>query len=252
MNFLHYLSQSHAVKLIVIERKKNLFMKNRYLFCVMAVCIPLLGVSCGSPPFPRIDDLIYAYSEAVNGGDRDAYINTLHPLVLKVLQQEYGWLLDQIIQRDFKQPVPEGGTVEISVLDPGPDEIFESMMYYVVRPTHAVHIENTGREGAEGKTELQAVRENGSWYRVLPLPAGKRIDRMKAAAEATMRVAVEAEALFSTLEEDSCDRILKQVRKGEKNQAIRDFRARNGVGLAVARAVVERVMIDNGLELESQ
>ncbi len=186
---------------------------------------------------------------AIAGNDPTRYARLVHPASLACRNKDN----EDVFAEQFARRlglVP-ARTPQVTVQELPPQmALFEYMAKNgfpaPVRPTHAIHVD-LGQIGTKDRSLVAFVApERGSWYEVHPCPTADGVAQFRARKARDTDEKAKANELATSLRDPLRAEIVALLRSGQKVGAIKRYQEATGVGLAMAKRVVE------GLESSSR
>ncbi|MDH4187255.1 MAG: hypothetical protein OEV08_09670 [Nitrospira sp.] len=180
---------------------------------------------------------------AINRDDGDARLKLMHPDAAVCASA----LKDAMVTGGLvplKHRIPNDYRWSISELPAGATGFFPDKFDYSVRPTHQLQIDFDSGPNKSETMVLQVVRHGTGWREVTGCPRAKTITEAKQAAKDRGKQEARIRQLAANMAPAVKAELLRLLADGRKVDAILQYRNTSNEELAVAKGVIERLLLE--------
>ena len=199
-------------------------------------------ILAGSARADPAGDFVARYVSAVNAGGEAGIVALYHPADRACMDESNADYFDYLLSNELKRTIPE--TYRLTVTPVAGDAVLlkEGIIGYPARPSHTLQIDTD--DGAYGGTTIirYAIEDGGTWHTVTGCPTPEAVVMFRDARARALAQEERASELADTTPPALRAEIEALMADGERIAAIKRYREAAGVGLAMARDVVELIV----------
>jgi len=198
-------------------------------------------VVAGSARADPAGDFVARYVAAVNAGSEDGIVALLHPATRACMVEENRDFFDHVLANELRRSIPDDYRLTVMPVADDQTLLMAGMLGYPVRPSHTLQIDF--EDGAySGITIIRyAFDDGGAWHTVIGCPTPEAVAMFREARVRAEQQAARARELAAQAPADLRTEIEALMTEGKRIAAIKRYAEAAGVGLALARDVVELI-----------
>ncbi len=177
-----------------------------------------------------------------HAGSEDGIVALLHPATRACMDEASGDFFDTMLANELKRPIPDAYRLTVTPVADDQTLLMAGLLAYPVRPSHTLQIDF--EDGAYSGTTIirYAIDDGGAWHTVIGCPTPEAVAMFRDARAQAEEQEARARELAAQAPPALRMEIEALMTEGRRVAAIKRYAEAAGVGLALARTVVELIV----------